>query len=220
MVVWYYQRQWEIGVNRRRAANDEPRVQAMLLSLPDKSVVRLDKTTLQFHSVEPDETTDTSATASKEPPPGSTLRINFEKLAALLQTPHLRFGECFRRSSDHPSYSPKGSDEIVDLRALTHVYNFREESHGGMFSSLDRKIFFLDGFIQSHAGYGWGSHSWTIVQGAEALRAVCLFCGVQQPRAIKGERPRRPLPLILQDMTAGASLNEERLIGNGAPLWP
>jgi hypothetical protein len=192
----------------------------MLLSLPDKSVVRLDKTTLQFHSVELDEITDTSATASEEPSPGSALRINFEKLAALLQTPHLRFGECFRRISDHPRYSPTGSSEIVDLRSLTRVYNFREEYQGGMFSSSSRQWFFLDGFIQRHAGYGSGSHGWTIVQGTEALRAVCLFCGVQQPRAIKGERPRRPLSLILQDMTADTSLNEEWLIGKGAPLWP
>jgi hypothetical protein len=62
-----------------------------------------------------------------------------------------------------------------------------------MFSSSERHWRFLDGGIIAHNGYGWGGHSWTVVQGAEALRAVCLFFGIEQPRQIKGEGKRQSL---------------------------
>jgi hypothetical protein len=50
-----------------------------------------------------------------------------------------------------------------------------------MFSSSETKWRFLDGGIISHSGYGWGSHSWTVVEGAEALRAVAPRHVAQNP---------------------------------------
>ena len=78
-----------------------------------------------------------------------------------------------------------------------------------MFSSSDREWHFLDGGIVEHDGYGWGSHSWTVVEGAEALRVVCLFFGITQPRRIKGESSPRPLAELLAEMTT-VPLQESR----------
>jgi hypothetical protein len=55
---------------------------------------------------------------------------------------------------------------------------------------------FLDGGIFSHKPYGCGSHSWTVVQGAEALRVVCMVCGIEEPLRIKGESRRRALSIL------------------------
>jgi hypothetical protein len=59
----------------------------------------------------------------------------------------------------------------------------------------------LDGGIFEHNGYGWGNNSWTVVQGAEAVRVVCMICGIQQPLRIKGESPRRALSILLQELS-------------------
>ena len=175
-----------------------------ILTLPDKSVVKLDKTTLQFHSIEP-------ATATVFPPRAindTYSEPDFRELVARLQKPNLLFGNCFRRISDHPRYSPKHLGEWFDLRSLTQIYNFQGETRNVMFTPLNRKWFLLDGFIESQSGYGFGSHSWTVVQGAEALRAICLFFGIKQPRTIGGEPPRRALSLLRQDLT-GEQVSEQ-----------
>jgi hypothetical protein len=49
-----------------------------------------------------------------------------------------------------------------------------------------------------------------VVQGAEALRAVCMFCGIQQPQRIKGEGPRRPLSVLLQEIFAAHEANAHK----------
>jgi hypothetical protein len=61
---------------------------------------------------------------------------------------------------------------------------------------------FLDGGIFEHNGHGWGSHTCTLVQCAEALRVVCMVCGIQQPLRIKGESRRRPLSILLQEISS------------------
>lgn len=61
----------------------------------------------------------------------------------------------------------------------------------------------MDGGIIFHNGYGWWSHKWTAVKGAEALRAVCMFFGIRQPRTIRGEPSRRPLSVLLEDNDEG-----------------
>jgi hypothetical protein len=60
--------------------------------------------------------------------------------------------------------------------------------------------YFLDSRIFSPNGYSWGTHSWTVVQGAQARRVVCLVCGIQQPQRIKGESLRRPLAILRQEI--------------------
>jgi hypothetical protein len=92
-----------------------------------------------------------------------------------------------------------------NVKFLTRLYKFPGSYHGGTFSSSQSEWKFLDGGIISQNGYGWGSHSWTIVEGAEALRAVCMFFGIQQPRAIRGEKARRPYSVLLEEMTSTGS---------------
>jgi hypothetical protein len=183
----------------------------MILTLPDKSQVELDKRTLQFRSTKPlgsaDPRPESQPESSNEPATPIKFKkfdldhIDFDMLAEDLQEPHRRFGDCFRRISDRPRYSPKRSVHDFDVRFLTRLYKFPGSYRGGTFSSSNTKWNFLDGGIISHLGYGWGSHSWTVVQGAEALRAVCMFFGIQQPRAIRGELARRPLSVLLEEMT-------------------
>ena len=48
---------------------------------------------------------------------------------------------------------------------------------------------------------GLGSHSLTVVRGADAFRVVCMICGVQTPLRIKGERPHRRLSILLQEIS-------------------
>ena len=174
-----------------------------LLKLPDKSLVKIDTRTLRFCSADSCVRPDLPTTlASATPVPNGGLKVDFKSLAKCLQKPHLRFGECFRRiSSDHPRYSPKHSVHDIDVTFLTRFYEFPGSYRGGMFSSADWEWRFLDGGISRHIGYGWGNHSWTVVQGAEALRAVCMFSGIQQPLRIRGEPPRRPLSALLEEMS-------------------
>ena len=40
------------------------------------------------------------------------------------------------------------------------------------------------------------------MEGAAALRVVCLFFGIKQPLRIKGEGPRESLAVLLERMTA------------------
>ena len=175
--------------------------ESMRLILPDKSVVRLDKKTLRFHSIEP---VAPPPTLAKQPAIArlpSTATINWEMLAGFLEKPQRRFSDCFRRISDHPRYSPKLSVHDFSVESITAIYGFCKEYQGGTFCSSNTSWKFLDGGIESHNGYGWGDRGWTVVQGYEALRALCMFYGIQQPRLIKGEPPRRALSLLLEDMT-------------------
>jgi hypothetical protein len=169
----------------------------MFLTLPDQSTVRLNRSRLKFTHVGVGRRR--SAPPSKRDP--ARFKIDFDRLAECIEFPTNRFGDCFRRISDHPRYSPKASVYDFDVGFLTRVYSFRGSYQGGTFSSSTTEWSFLDGGIISHNGYGWGSHSWTVVQGAEALRTVCLFFGIIQPLRIKGEGPRRPLSLLLDEMT-------------------
>lgn len=52
-----------------------------------------------------------------------------------------------------------------------------------MFSTAQETISFLDGGYVSVSGYGFGSHSYTLVRGEMALRFLCCRIGVRQPRA-------------------------------------
>jgi hypothetical protein len=187
----------------------------MILTLPDKSHVELDKRTLQFHSAEPLGSVDPRSESSPELVTTIVVnrldldKVDFDKLAGYMQKPHLRFGDCFRRISNDPRYSPKRSVHDFDVRFLTRLYKFPGSYQGGTFSSSNTEWNFLDGGIISRNGYGWGSHSWTVVQGAEALRAVCMFFGIEQPLAIRGEPARRPLSVLLEEMTKrGARVRE------------
>ena len=188
--------------------------QGVFLRLPDKSVVVLDKHTLRFLSVQ--EADIASPAMSSEAAPATPITfskidhrsINFDKLAETLQNPHLRFGECFKRVSDIPRYSPKRSIHNFDVKFLTRLYDFPGSYQGGTFSSSETQWRFLDGGIISHNGYGWGSHSWTVVEGAEALRAVCMFFGIKQPQTTRREPPRRPLSVLLEEMTKDVALKK------------
>jgi hypothetical protein len=40
------------------------------------------------------------------------------------------------------------------------------------------------------------------VEGIEALRALCLFFGIRQPQRVKGETEKRPLAILLEEMTS------------------
>ena len=172
----------------------------MIITLPDSSLVSLHTHTLRFKMVsqtEPRLANDQRDGAPREFP----IRVNIEKLATTLQKPFWRFGDSFRRVSDHPRYSPKQSVHQFDIKYLTKIYQFTEDYQGGTFSPSTTIWSFLDGGIVAHHGYGWGSHSWTVVEGTEALRAVCLFFGVKQPQRLKGEQHHRPLARLLEDMT-------------------
>ena len=106
---------------RSRARLDGPSIN---LTLPDNSVVRIDKKTLRFHSVDP----KAVASIPAKPPAIGALRstesINFEMLAGFLEKPHRRFSDCFRRISDDPCYSPKQSVHDFSVESITRIYSF------------------------------------------------------------------------------------------------
>lgn len=179
----------------------------LILTLPDQSTGVMHCETLTFYSlpgpidsmreahlVRPE--IGTVATQRRQ-----TNQVNIEVLAKKIESPNLSFAECFKRCGPQPRYSCRTLHPEVDLWLLRRIYNFKYERSSSMFSSADAEWGFLDGGIVSHEGYGWGSHSWTVVEGAESLRAICLFFGVKQPRQIAGESARRPLSVILAQMT-------------------
>jgi hypothetical protein len=51
-----------------------------------------------------------------------------------------------------------------------------------MYSTARESTSFLDGGYVSVSGYGFGSHSYTLVRGETALRFVCFRIGVRPPR--------------------------------------
>ena len=191
-------------VSLKDAANSRDDKSLSLL-LPDKSVAVLDQRTLWFRSVETSQRP--AIIKSRSQPPAVPIRLGkldpkeVNELINSIQHPHWRFEDCFRRTSDLPSYSPKRSKHDFNVKFITRLHDFPGSYRGGLFSSSESEWRFLDGGIISHSGYGWGSHSWTVVKGAEALRAVCMFFGIKQPRTIKGELSRRPLSVLLEEMT-------------------
>jgi len=170
----------------------------MLIILSDKSAAELFCKTLHFKAIEPSRRDYSGNKEASKAPFG----INCKALATFMSDPKWRFGDCFRRVSDRPRYSPKQSVHEFDLSFITSIYKFRGYYQGGTFCSSTTEWHFLDGGIVSHNGYGWGSHSWTVVEGTESLRAVCLFFGIKQPQSIKGETERRPLSILLEEMTS------------------
>jgi hypothetical protein len=173
----------------------------MELKLPDGSTVRLDKTTLRFKSITPTEIIPGVRKLSTLLKCPSGAEVNFNALAKFLESPIIKFSDSLRRLSAIPRYSAIQSKNSFDIRGITKVFAFPENYQGGTFCPSTTTWNFLDGGIVSHSGYGWGSHSWTVVQGYVALRAICMFNGIQQPRLIKGEPPKRPLSFILEDVT-------------------
>lgn len=172
----------------------------MRIELPDASVVYLDEQSLQF---------GTRAFPPRAPAAKPWRRpaywprpIKPALLAKTMARPSWDFGACFRRVSDTPRYSPRQGVYEFDVRYLTDLYRFERTYQGGTFCSSTTGWHFLDGGIVSHNGYGFASHRWVAVDGAEALRAVCLFFGIKQPRSIRGEPPRRPLADLLEQMSA------------------
>jgi len=196
----------------------------MLITLPDKSVARLYPRTLSFEAMDSPAATPPAEVPASDVPHG----INCELLADCLSNPTNRFSECLRRMSDTPRYSPKGINSgkaWVNLLYLTRVYKFGGSYRGGLFQTSFTRWRFLDGGIVSQNGYGFGSssHSFIAVEGIEATRAICLFFGIRQPRTIKGEILRRPLSILLQEMTS-VPLQEPRAGAFNLPSplerWP
>jgi hypothetical protein len=103
--------------------------------------------------------------------------------------PQRPFQECFRRWGAF-GYIERHLHSL-NVLSLTGLYEFKG-SHGGQVTEWH----FLDGGIRYHRGAGY-SPSATSVAGAQALRAVCPFFGIQQPRMLKGEGQRRPLSELL-----------------------
>jgi hypothetical protein len=98
------------------------------------------------------------------------------------------------------------------VKFLTTLYQFPGTYFGGCFSSSQAHWQFLDGGIISQNGYGWGSHSWTVVEGSEAVRVVCLWFGIKQPRRLKGEGQQKPLAVLLEQFSAAELV--------GPTKWP
>jgi hypothetical protein len=185
----------------------------MIITLPDSSQVSLNTKTGQMRRL--------NGTHSQKPRPTTNsrkLHEAVELMARNLQRPSLPFQECFRRICDTPCYSPIRAKRDFNVKLITRFYNFKGHYRGGTFCSSDTNWRFLDGGIFEHNGYGWGSHSWTVVEGIEALRAVCMFCGIQQPLRIKGEGPRRPLSVLLQEIFS--THQEAKASGTKLPIWP
>ena len=60
-----------------------------------------------------------------------------------------------------------------------------------MFSTARERTSFLDGGYVSVSGYGFGSHSYSLIRGEMALRFLCYRIGVRPPRAAASD----PVPL-------------------------
>lgn len=162
----------------------------MKITLPDNSVVYLDRSTFRFYR------------EKTFPDNGFELPINYDMLVRYLERPHLKFSNCFHRVDDTPCYSGSWKIGEYDTQILKAVYALEpgEGSYGMMFTSSHSVYHVLDGCIIEHKGYGWGSHTYNWLEGFEVLRATCLFNGVKQPLRLKGETNPRPLADILVDL--------------------
>jgi len=189
----------------------------MLLTLPDKSVAELHPATLRFAAIL-DGPLQRPSAVTPDPGEKAPFGVNCKTLAKCMEAPLWRFADCFRRVSNHPRYSPKQSVHSFDVKFLSRIYKFPGSYQGGTFSSSTTEWRFLDGGIISQNGYGWGNHSWTVVEGAEALRSICLFFGIAQPLLIKGEGSRRSLSMLLEEMTKVPLQDASR--GPLSHIWP
>ena len=178
----------------------------MLITLPDESVVSLDVASLRFSVVGKQGVVKEAQSKAKAP-----FGVDAKELSRCMSSPSWRFSDCFRRVSDHPRYSPKSSVHSFDVTFLARIYEFPGQ-YLVTFSQSHTEWHFLDGGIIKHSVPGWGGHRSTVVEGAEALRAVCLFFGITQPRRIKGESSPRPLAKLLAEMTV-VPLQKSRDLG-------
>lgn len=180
----------------------------MLITLPDASIVSLDVASMRFREVRDPKAEKKRKARTKAQPPRT---VDLESLAYCLSSPDWKFGDCFRRIPGTNRFSPKSTMYEVPVCYPCRIYAFPGRYSGGCFSSSTTEWRFLDGRIHSHSGYGWGSHSWTVVEGFEALRAVCLFIGIIQPQRLRGETSRRPLAVLLEEMSAYPLCNPDNL---------
>lgn len=189
---------------RRTGSRADPG--SVRLKLPDGSVVRLDKRTLRFQSIQPPTLLSLAVDQPAPVPitPEEGFSISAGRLARELRHPRYPFSAGFRRVSDHPRYSVRWSIEIFDVAGLAASYGYGRRIIGTMFAPTRREWHFLDGGVVEQIGYGWATRSWTAVQGAEVVRVLCLLLGIEQPRRIRGEGSRRALSLILEDFTNAA----------------
>jgi len=185
----------------------EPRgdqgTRVLVLTLPDRSRVRLDMRTFQFRAISGEHESgvldslsesDVAADAPRVP-----LSIDFVALARCFEAPSLPFSECFRLIGPE-RYSPRYSHHSFDVRFLTRLYKCPGRYQGGTFCPSLTDWDFLDGGITSQHGYG-SVGSWTVVRGPEALRTICMFFGIKQPRRLKDQSVRRPLSGLLEDLS-------------------
>lgn len=184
----------------------------LILTLPDESTAVLDTHTLRFYSfpVRPASWED----AIREritPDVDSAVKvlpsnINLELLAKCMEKPHLQFGECFSRCGTELRYSIRYTDsfdERVLTSTLTGLYRFNVSYPDGGATFCWQ---FLDGgIIKGCAGRGV---TWTVLAGAKAVRATCLFFGIKQPNRIKGESVQEPLAELLERMPTEAQGNQ------------
>jgi len=178
----------------------------MKITLPDKSVVYLDRSTFRFYC------------KKNYADNGFEIPLNYELLRQYLEEPHLKFCDCFRRVNDTPCYSGSWKIGEYDTQILKAVYDLQpgEGSYGMMFTSSHRVYHVLDGCITEHQGYGWGSHTYNWLEGFEVLRATCMFNGVKQPQRLKGETEPRQLADILVDLsqhTVNPHLYSKNMVG-------
>lgn len=165
--------------------------------LPDGSQADLDPFTLQFFARKPGEAVQSAGPEDRtEPWEG----VDIPLLIECLQQPKRRYGDCF--SVIVPGrYHAIQARYPIDLNIVHAFYKLGGSRRGGTFSSSDVTLKFLDGGIDRHSGYGFGSHSWIVLVGYHALRAVCCLHGVIQPRWVKGEPERRPLSELLAELS-------------------
>lgn len=112
-----------------------------------------------------------------------------EGMASRIKWPEIPFSECFRRVPDTVKsgtvrYLFRYNKSPVDIFKITGIYLFPTEYQGGPFCSSYTTFDIADGQMTSVVGYGWGNQSYKLVVGQYAVRALCLFFGIQQPRYI------------------------------------
>ena len=162
----------------------------MKITLPDNSIVYLDRSTFRFYR------------EKSYPESDFQIPLNYDMLQQYLEQPHLKFGKCFRRINDTPCYTGNWMRDEYDTQILCATYDLKpgEGSYGMMFTSSHKVYHVLDGCVIEHLGYGWGSHTYNWIEGFEVLKATCLFNGIQQPQRLKGDTNPRPLADILADL--------------------